>query len=318
MQESIQIIPYAPALARRWDEFVRSSRNATFLVERAYMDYHSDRFADRSLLALRGDKILAQLPACLMGESGVSSHAGLTYGGWMLPPSHISAVSLMEIFESWLSFERGRGTTEIEYKPLPYIFAAAPSQEDLYALWRTGFRLERRLLSSTVDLQRPWKFSMSKRQQVRAAAKLPLTLAESSDWAGFWPLLEECLDERHSAAPVHTLPEMQLLASRFPKNIRLFTATDTENRIHAGVVIYDTGAVAHSQYAATSEWGRANYCLTALYHYLMSEVFASRRYFDFGTSNEQRGRVLNPGLLTQKFALGGTGVAYDCYSLELK
>ena len=44
------IEPYTPAEASLWDATVETSRNGTFLLRRGYMDYHSHRFADRSLL----------------------------------------------------------------------------------------------------------------------------------------------------------------------------------------------------------------------------------------------------------------------------
>lgn len=312
----IEIKPYTPEFAPRWDEMARASRNATFLLQRGYMDYHSDRFADCSVIAERKGKPVALLPACRRGDT-VSSHAGLTYGGWILPPAHIDGGMLLEIFGVWLDYLRREGVRRVEYKPLPYIYAFSPSQEDLYALWRHGFTLSSRQLSSAVDLRSPWKFDMSKRQQVRKASAQGFTLGESEDWEGFYDMLAACLAERHDAAPVHTLSELLLLKSRFPGYIRLFTATDGAGAIHAGTVIYDTGRVAHSQYAATTPEGRARYMLTALYHRLMSEEFASRAWFDFGTSNEQGGRMLNEGLLSQKFAMGGSGVTYDTYTLNL-
>ena len=48
----MNVVRYAPESAGIWDAFVRSSRNATFLHERGYMDYHADRFQDHSLLVL--------------------------------------------------------------------------------------------------------------------------------------------------------------------------------------------------------------------------------------------------------------------------
>lgn len=316
MDKIIEIRPYTADFATRWNEFVRSSRNAVFLFERGYMDYHSDRFEDCSLIALRNGRPIALLPCCRRGDS-VSSHTGLTYGGWILPSTHVDGGLLLDVFESWLTYLRHNDVKRVDYKPVPHIYAAKPSQEDLYALWRTGFSLSGRQLSSTVDLRAPWKFDMSKRQQVRKALRHEYTLGESDDWNGFWLLLSSCLSQRHNAAPVHTLEEMLLLKSRFPAHIRLFTATAPDGAIHAGTVIYDTGHVAHSQYAATTAEGRSLYMLTALYNKLMTEVFATRAYFDFGTSNEDGGLILNRGLLSQKFAMGGSGTAYDTYSLNL-
>ena len=42
-----------------WDGFVALSKNATFLHYRDYMDYHSDRFHDFSLMAFDGGRLLA-------------------------------------------------------------------------------------------------------------------------------------------------------------------------------------------------------------------------------------------------------------------
>ena len=48
----ITVEQYSAHMAQRWDEAVSSSRNGTFLHLRGYMDYHSDRFADFSLMSL--------------------------------------------------------------------------------------------------------------------------------------------------------------------------------------------------------------------------------------------------------------------------
>ena len=42
----MEIKQYIAVQAEEWDAFVRSSKNATFLLERSFMDYHSDRYSD--------------------------------------------------------------------------------------------------------------------------------------------------------------------------------------------------------------------------------------------------------------------------------
>ena len=117
--------------------------------------------------------------------------------------------------------------------------------------------------------------------------------------------------------PVHTCEEMQMLRDRFPQNIRVFVSRlDGEAAPQAGVCMYDAGTVAHAQYIATTPQARKLNLLTPLFHHLISEVFADRRYFDFGISTEDNGNYLNTGLLRQKFSYGGTGVTYDRYSLK--
>ena len=80
----IEILRYEGSMASQWDEMVRSSRNGTFLHQRGYMDYHSDRFTDCSLIAMHNGKPCALLPACIEGDT-LFSHRGLTYGSWLVP-----------------------------------------------------------------------------------------------------------------------------------------------------------------------------------------------------------------------------------------
>ena len=54
---------YSPADAPQWNELVAGSRNGLILHLRGYMDYHSDRFADHSLMAYAGNRLIAVLPA---------------------------------------------------------------------------------------------------------------------------------------------------------------------------------------------------------------------------------------------------------------
>ncbi|MFT6748422.1 MAG: hypothetical protein ACJAQ1_000334, partial [Flavobacterium sp.] len=64
-----------------WNQFVSEAKNATFLFHRDFMEYHSDRFEDFSLLVFNNkEKLVAILPANRVDES-VFSHQGLTYGG---------------------------------------------------------------------------------------------------------------------------------------------------------------------------------------------------------------------------------------------
>ena len=63
-----------------WNAFIGQAKNATFLFHRDFMEYHSDRFQDYSLIVLDGEKWVAVLPANVV-ENQVFSHQGLTYGG---------------------------------------------------------------------------------------------------------------------------------------------------------------------------------------------------------------------------------------------
>ncbi|MDE6109031.1 MAG: GNAT family N-acetyltransferase, partial [Muribaculaceae bacterium] len=115
----------------------------------------------------------------------------------------------------------------------------------------------------------------------------------------------------------HTLDEINLLRGRFPANIRLYAAT-REGRMLAGMVVYDTGRVVHSQYIAAGEEARRERLLPALYHHVITAARTTARYFDFGISTEQGGLVLNDSLDVHKAQAGGRCTICPAYRLEIQ
>lgn len=316
MTEDWRIERYEPSKMQRWNQFVASSRNATFLFNRSYMDYHSDRFEDCSWLAYKNDRLLAMLPANITDGQILQSHGGLSYGGWILPAAHLDGAGVMELFYAAAIQWKKSGIKTLDYKPLPYFYAESPSEEDIYALFRLGAEITEVNLSATIDLRRPVHLNQQQRRHLSKALKLNPIISETRDIDAFASLLTECLRERHDTVPVHNSSELKLLASRFPDNI-CFYAASLDGEMHAAVCIFDTGRVAHAQYIATSPMGRELNLLSPLFHYLITAVYAEREYFDFGISNEDHGRVLNPGLLRQKYSYGATGTAFTRYRLDL-
>ncbi len=332
MSESqIRIEAYTPGQCEAWNRFVAEARNGTFLFDRGYMDYHADRFRDCSWMAYRNGKLVALLPANIKDDGTLQSHGGLTYGGWILRDGHLDGADLLDIFEEAVKVWRSAGISQLDYKPLPYIYADRPSQEDLYALQRLGAEMTGCGLSEAVA---PSQLHLNtlQRRHLRKAGNVKITETDSA--APVMDLVSACLAERHNAAPVHTAAEMQMLKDRFPDNIRFFTVTlpgndnplegndnlddsaDMKVTPDAAVCIYDTGRVAHCQYIATSSAGRELNLLTPLFYHLISEVFSAREWFDFGTSNESDGS-LNRGLLRQKASYGASAVIYPRFSLKL-
>lgn len=305
-------------MAEEWDRFVSRSRQPSFLLLRGYMDYHSHRFADYSLIARRGGRILAMLPAEReAGQGGVvTSHRGLTYGGWLTPLRHFNAATMLEVFGEAVSFMRADGVERLLYTPVPHIYTVQPADEDIYALFRLGAQITGCGISSAISLSSPAPTNESTRQAVRLALRSDVTVSESDDYPLFWQMLTECLAERHHVAPTHSLSEMQLLHERFPRNIRLFIAREGDRAV-AGAVVYITPRVIHTQYMATTPRGRRIKALALLIRELAAMFAPTHTYLDFGTSTESDGRVLNPGLLLQKSGHGAHGIALPRFTLPL-
>lgn len=312
----INIIRYDASMASQWDEFVRRSRNGTFLHQRGYMDYHSDRFTDCSLVALRDGKPCALLPANVDGNT-LWSHRGLTYGGWIVPLKHFDVTVMVEVMDAAIEWARDNGIKRLVYKPVPHIYHRYPCEEDLYALFRHGAALIETNISTTIDLSCPLPLDRGNKSGANAARKAGIQVGPSDDWEGYWRLLSSLLGERYDTRPVHTLDEILLLQSRFPDAIRLYTAT-LDGELLAGVVMYLSMPVAHSQYIGASPRGKDLKALTLLFDHLIGECTRQGyRYFDFGISNEDHGRYLNEGLVRQKSRLGGRGIVYNTFEINI-
>lgn len=311
---TFHIVRYENSMERQWNEFVASSRNSTFLFDRRYMDYHSDRFADCSWMVWKGGRLMALLPANVTPDRILHSHGGLTYGGWILPQSHIDGADVLKLFTEAIKVWKKENLQGLDYKTIPFFYASMPSQEDEYALFRLGGRLSQCGLSSTINLRYPGRLNQLQRRHLAKTDPLSLEIKKTDDIEAFMSMLGDCLLERHSVVPVHTPEEMRLLASRFPDNIKFHVVT-FEGRIHAGVCIYDTGRIAHAQYIATTAEGRRLNLLTPLFHRLITETYYKRDFFDFGISTEDGGQWLNEGLLRQKSSFGATGTVYKRFYL---
>lgn len=312
----IEILRYNPDMRPEWDELVAGARNGNMLHLRAFMDYHSDRFVDHSLVAVRDGAMLAVLPANQHDDT-LWSHQGLTYGSWIMPSRHVDPSVMLDVMQLTVDYLREAGFKRMVYKPVPHIYHRYPAEDDLYALWRCGARLMECGISSTIDLHQRLPLDRGCRSAANAARRSGVEVARSHDWQAYWQVLTQVLADRHDTQPVHTVDEMLLLVGRFPDRIRLFTAT-AQDELVAGVVMFELGPVAHAQYIAASPRGRDIKALTLLFDHLIGH-YAERefRYFDFGISTEQHGTVLNRGLVQQKCRLGGRGILYPIYELKI-
>lgn len=298
-----------------WNSFVSKARNATFLFDRNYMDYHADRFDDNSFIFYHKGKLKAVLPANVAGDT-LYSHQGLTYGGLLLDKK-ATIEDVLECFDSLNSWLRENGISKVVYKALPWIYQQYPSHEDLYALtWKCKAQLISRDIASTIVIDNKLKFAESRKSGIRKALSLNIEVGESNDVDGFWHVLEDNLGNRYNAKPVHTANEMKLLMSRFPNSIKLYVAK-MNGEIVGGTLIYVTPQVVHTQYISASVEGKKHGALDLLFDYIINKVYANCRYFDFGKSTEQGGAYLNEPLIFQKEGFGGRGVCYDWYQWEL-
>lgn len=317
----MRIERYTANEAPQWDALVRESKSGTFLFERGYMDYHSDRFTDHSLMYYDDkQRLVALLPANERGHE-LFSHQGLTYGGFILT-SKVTAEQVLQLFDETIVYLRAQGFAAWYYKPVPTIYHQCPAEEDEYALWRHDAQQVVCNLACTVPLngtpQQP-PFERRRRRGVTRASESGYQVVDDAALEVFWPIMVNNLQERYDASPVHTLAEMQLLQSRFPDRIKSYLCVDAEGTPQAGAVLFLTNTMTvHVQYGHATHQGKADGALDLLYTQLIGQYReAGYHYFDFGTSNEAGGRILNESLIAQKEGFGGRGIAYRTYRITL-
>ncbi|EJU6902805.1 GNAT family N-acetyltransferase, partial [Campylobacter coli] len=285
-----------------WNNFNKDAKNGLFMFDRNYMDYHSDRFMDNSLMFYEDEKLIALLP-CNVVENILYSHQGLTFGGFIVD-ENMKQGKMLECFEVLKEYMKENNFKKLIYKSIPYIYHKIPAQEDLYALFRNKAELFRVDCSTTIDLQNVLKMSDLRKRCIKKAQKNKVEITSSEDFNIFLILLNSVLQKQHGVNAVHSVEELKLLYSRFPQNIKLFVAKFNGEIIAATLVfIYEN--LVHTQYLAANEKAREIGALDLLIKTLMDEFAKSKKYFDFGISTENGGEFLNHGLISQKEGFGG-------------
>ncbi len=310
----IEIKKYTSDDKEQWDNFVKQSKNGLFLFLRDYMEYHSDRFKDYSLIFYWKNKLIGLMPANIENNT-IASHNGLTFGG-IISNNQMSTTIMLQLFDSLKVYLNSKGFKKLYYKQVPYIYHNYPSEEDLYALYINSANLIRREVSSTIKLKDRIPFNRSRTRNIRNAKKKRLIIDRSYDFKNFMRLKKRQLLKTYGVSPTHSAEEMEYLSNKFPENIKLFTAVKNDQMID-GVIIYESKNVAHAQYQGATDQGLELRAPDLIMDMLINDYYAEKTYFDFGISTEDKGNCLNKGLISFKERFGARAVVHDVYELKL-
>ena len=310
----ITIKPYLPENKAIWNEFIENSKNGIFMFNRNFMEYHSDRFIDNSLMFFDNDNLIAVLPMNIR-DKVLYSHQGLTYGGF-ITDEKMKQHKMLECFEALKQYMQANNIEKLIYKIIPHIYHKTPAEEDLYALFKNDAKLLKLEPSTTIYLKNPCKMPKGRKAQISRAKREGVEIQESKDFKTFIDLENKILAEYHDTKAVHTAEELELLHSKFPEQIKLYIAS-LNNEMIAGTLIFEYENVVHTQYIASNKISREIGGLDLLIKTLIDKYQNTKTYFDFGISTENNGQFLNGGLISQKEGFGGRTIAYDIYELEV-
>jgi len=319
---SYEIRRYEEQDAAAWDAFLSQTVNGTFLQSRRFLSYHpAGRFEDCSLMIYDAKGNLAGLcPGAAQMRDGrrvFVSHPGSTFGGLLVAPKNWKAekvLGMLEALEHWLAQE---GFSAIDLRITSSMFSQEPDDLLEYLLCYRGYH-ESVELSTYIDYEgyrtpAESNFAQPKRAAFHRGQRAgfygrPLRMPAELD--DFYGLLCETLSKYH-VKPVHTLEELlDFYEHRLSEECGfygIFHSEEDGERMVAGAMMFYFSHVhvAHIQYSAASPKYPRESPMTFLFTYII-ETMHQRGFqkLSFGISTEERGRVLNKGLIFTKESYG--------------
>jgi len=305
----ITIEKYNKSYKKQWNSFIANAINSSFLFQRDFMDYHQDRFEDYSLLAFKGEKLLAVLPANKVGET-VYSHQGLSYGGLLINTLYLQ--DYFEILTTIIQYLNDNKIEHLQLNPIPHIYHKSLSEEINYATFLLKATRNRSDAYFVVN-PKDYNINRNRKRALKVAIANELVFIESLDYVKFWEILSSNLQNRFATKPTHSLSEISLLARRFPENIKLFEVRK-ELKVLAGAVVFLVNDVAHIQYSSADETREETGSMDFLFNEILS-YYHDKKWVSFGISGEEQGRFLNKGLVYWKQSFGASVTVQNFYEI---
>ncbi|GGD26792.1 GNAT family N-acetyltransferase [Hyunsoonleella pacifica] len=311
--DNFKIVRYSEQYLEVWNEFVINSKNATFLFQREFIEYHNNRFQDFSLMLYNGKKLAALFPANKEINT-VYSHKGLSYGGLVLP-NNLPFKSVLQVFLELLKFLLEHNVQKLVIKQIPKIYNKKNADELDYLAFILRAKVFRKDVSMVLSNDLKQNYSELRKREIKKAENSDLKLVANDDFSAFWNfVLTPNLKAKFGVDPVHSLSEINYLKEKFPSNIIQYSIYSKEE-ILAGCTVFESENVAHLQYISTKKNNKKG-ALSFLIHKLVSDIYKNKKYFDFGISNENQGKNINLGLLNWKQSFGASALVHDFYEIE--
>ncbi len=309
---SITIKKYEESYKNQWNDFIINSKTNHFMFNRNYMDYHSHRFEDHSLMIFKKNKLIACMPANLENNI-LYSHKGLSFGG-IISTNKIKIQDFLVIFDALKEYCKTNNIKKVIYKQTPAIYDSNRSDEIAYALFYNNATILKCEPNSIIDLQEKISYSRPIVYGINKSKKLDITIKRNdNNYQEFYENLKINLS-KFNKTPVHTLDEFILLANRFPQNIELISAY-YENTMTSSTWIFKTNQVIHTQNIVSTPHGRKIVSGALLFDHIIQDSKDKFKFFSFGISSEDNGRYLNIPLISNKGYYGSR--IQNIYTYEL-
>lgn len=301
----------------KWDDFVMNrSVNGTFLQTKKFLDYHGDRFEDASMIMYKGNgTMVAVVPACTIVEDGqkiFSAHSGSTFGGIVVAEEFYNIEHMDAIMNAFEEYLVQNGYTKVCLKCTGDIFARQNGNLLYYFLFQRGYTSYDEI-SFYIDFSKyhddiASNFVSARRRGYKYSLKNNLTfkkLETKEEIESFYEILCDNL-RKFDAVPVHSLAEIIDFKETRLRDIVEVYGVYQEDRMLAGSMVFLFGdRVFHTQYLAADQDCLNLYPMNFMdYNLIQTARDRGFRYFSFGTSTYEHGKVLNKSLAEFKEGFG--------------
>jgi hypothetical protein len=297
----------------QWDAFTRRADNAYFLFERGFMEYHSHRYVDNSVLLFDENVLVGVFPANRK-EDTVYTHQGLTHGGLVLTERK-NIKKLFTYFYALFTYYKTQGIKHIVYKPLPGYLSKSINDIEHFILNMCNAITVKVDTSFVIDYNNEIRIQERRRRSVKKGVTSSAEIRIDNNFDAFWnSILIPNLMDKYGVAPIHSLEEIHLLHQRFPDKITQANAY-INNEIVAGITLFDFETCIHTQYISSNNYGRDSGAIDTLCNYLIHLFQPVKKHFSLGTTNNN-GKDINIGLYEWKEGWGAKTHAHFHYRLN--
>lgn len=311
-----EVIKYEDKYEQDWDRFINEeSINGTFLQSRNFLNYHpKDRFHDSSKILMKKNRIAAVLPGCIVhneDKTVFSSHAGSTFGGFVIHKKDYKATNILEMVDTIDNYLREKEVNKAVFKITSDIFCSESSELLQYVLFNKGYDFYNEI-STYIDLASYDKdirrnFTSGQKENLKNSMKNNLffkQLNTNDEISEFYNVLCDNL-LKYNAAPVHSLSEIIEFHHYRLKDIVLSYGVYFNNEMIAGSILFKFNKVIHTQYLAAKQDFLNYRPMTFLYYNLIKQARDMNfEKLSWGISTEDHGKVLNTNLISFKESFG--------------
>ena len=316
----MEIVRYKEEHEQIWDAFVNeNSINGTFLQTRAFLNYHpTDKFQDCSLIFCKPSNLnqpYAVVPAheyIHEGKKVFSSHDGSTFGGIIVSKIRYNVNDVLEILDCFDSWLKENHYDKVILKITSDIFSFEKTDLLQYVLWYRGY-MHYCELSTYIDYTNYASdilsnFDRNKMRNVKKAHARQLEskfLFQQNEIKCFYEILCENL-LKFGAKPVHTINELLDIKQRLGESVAFYAVFDNDKMVAGSMLFYFKNVNAyHLQYTCAKQDITDYSPMIFLWYKLISFAHeCGSKYLSFGISTEQKGCVLNKGLIMSKESYG--------------